>query len=101
MTIIKIDPTNDNHPIESQSHRTEVWIDGYIEVPKNLESAAWDSGGYCNLDIQGGVLVGITPAERPEPEIPAMTVQEAALDMMSNIDYRLGLLELAREEVTV
>lgn len=74
MTIIKIEPLESGiHPIESQSHRRTCWLDGYIEVPPQLESAVWSSGGWCDLTIEDGKLVGITPTERPpetviEPE---------------------------------
>lgn len=69
MTIIQITsmPTG-QHPIESQSDRTSCWLEGYIEVPSHLESAVWDTLGWCDLQIEDGVLVGITPTERPEPE---------------------------------
>lgn len=69
MTIIKVDPLSDGqHPIESQSGRTECWLDGYISVPENLEAKAWKTRGWCELDIQNGVLVDIIPTARPEPE---------------------------------
>ena len=81
MTITKIS-NNDTgqHELQSQSGRTECWLDGWIAVPDHLEAMAWETLGWCDLDIQDGVLVGITPTERPEPEpapeIPDMTAQE-------------------------
>lgn len=86
MTIIKIEPLESGQrPIESQSGRTECWMDGYIAVPEHLEDKAWETLGWCDLDIQDGVLVGITPTERPEPEpepTPAPSYEErmAALE---------------------
>lgn len=68
MTIIEIEDHDGFHDIQSQSHRRTVWLSGYIAVPPALESAAWATGGYCNLTIEDGVLTGITPTERPEPE---------------------------------
>lgn len=71
MTIIKKIPDwNGWHDIEEQSHRKNCWIDGYIAVPASLEKLAWDSGGWCDLEIQDGVLVGITPTEKPIPSDP-------------------------------
>ena len=58
-----------------------------IAVPPELERAAWDCVGYCDLDIQDGKLVGLTPRElppRPEPEPQTPSAEE-----------RLGLLEEA------
>ena len=79
MTIIEIEAREDGgHGIQSQSHRTECWLDGWIAVPQELEEAARACQGYCTLDIQEGVLVGLTPGEiptPPEPE-PTPTVEE-------------------------
>ena len=72
LTIIEIKAREDGgHGLQSQSHRTECWLEGWIAVPPLLEQAAWDCVGYCDLDIQEGKLVGLTPRERPpkpEPE---------------------------------
>lgn len=88
MTIIKTTPREDNfHDIQSQSHRRAPWLPGYIEVPPHLESAAWASCGYCDLTIEDGVLVAITPTEPPTPEpepIPAPTPSE---QMRADIDF--------------
>ena len=55
MTIIEIEAREDGgHGIQSQSHRTECWLDGWIAVPQELEEAAWACQGYCTLDIQEG-----------------------------------------------
>ena len=68
MTIIEIEDHDGFREIQSQSHRRTVWLPGYIAVPPNLETEAWATGGYCDLTIEDGVLTGITPTERPEPE---------------------------------
>ena len=69
LTIIKIEAnSNGCHSLQSQSDRTECWEDGWIAVPEELVAQAWACSGYCTLDIQNGVLVGLTPTERPEPE---------------------------------
>ena len=85
MTIIKINPLETGqHPIQSQSGRRACWLEGYIEVPAHLHDAVWATYGWCDLQIEEGALVGITPTERPpEPE-----PEPSPLD-------RLGLLEEA------
>ena len=66
MTIIKIQANENNrHLLESQSHRTECWIDGYIKVPQELEKKAWDCLGYCDLVIENCILINILPKEIP------------------------------------
>ena len=66
MTIIQIDPLETGqHPIQSQSGRRACWLDGYIEVPSHLHDAVWATYGWCDLQIEEGKLVGVTPTERP------------------------------------
>lgn len=88
LTIIEIKDREDGgHGLQSQSHRTECWLEGWLAVPPELEQTAWDCAGYCDLDIQDGKLVGLTPRERPpkpEPEPQPPSAEE-----------RLGLLEEA------
>ena len=83
MYIIAIEPLENNlHVIESQSHRTAVWMDGYIEVPSDLVEEVTATGGYCDLTIEDGVLVGVTPTEKPaepEPEPTAEDILNAML----------------------
>ena len=78
LTIIEIKAREDGgHGLQSQSHRTECWLEGWIAVPPELEQTAWDCAGYCDLDIQDGKRVGLTPREqppKPEPE-PDLTPQ--------------------------
>ena len=63
MTIIQIDPLETGqHPIQSQSGRSACWLDDYIEVPAHLHDAVWATYGWCDLQIEGDKLVGITPA---------------------------------------
>ena len=69
MLIIQVEPlSSGQHCLERQSHRTSCWLDGWIEVPAHLESAVWDTLGWCDLTIENGKLTSITPIERPEPE---------------------------------
>lgn len=50
MTIIEIGAREDGgHGLQSQSHRTECWMEGWIAVPPQLEKTAWDCCGYCDL----------------------------------------------------
>lgn len=85
MTIIEINAREDgSRNIQSRDGAARVWEDGYIEVPVHLEAAVWATYGWCDLQIEEGALVGITPTERPpEPE-----PEPSPLD-------RLGLLEEA------
>lgn len=69
MTIVRISSDFGMHEYESQSRRTENWMGAeWLEVPESLVSSLYACGGYCDLQIEDGVLVGITPTERPEPE---------------------------------
>ena len=69
MTIIeKNKGSNGAHGLQSQSDRTECWLDGWIAVPDHLEDKAWETRGWCDLDIRDGVLVDIIQTTRPEPE---------------------------------
>ena len=86
MTVIKISKNDTGmHEMQSQSGRTECWLDGYIAVPEVLETKAWETLGWCELVIQDGVLVDIIPTTRPAPEpepTPAPSYEErlAALE---------------------
>lgn len=85
MTIIEIEAVaGAAHGLQSQSHRKECWLDGWIEVPEELTETAWASGGYCHLTIEDGVLIGITKTERPPAPIPKPTQAE---QMRADVDY--------------
>ena len=90
MTIIKIEPLESGQrPIQSQSHRKEVWLEGYVEVPAHLEGAAWESLGWCELELQDGRLVGLTPLPRPAAE-PSREERISALkDELAATDYQI------------
>ena len=90
MTIIKIEPLESGQrPIQSQSHRKEVWLEGYIEVPAHLEGAAWESLGWCELEIQEGRLVGLTALPKPVVE-PSREERIAGLkDELEATDYQI------------
>lgn len=86
LTIIELSAREDGgHGLQSQSHRTECWLEGWVAVPPTLEQAAWDCGGYCELELDGdGALVGLTPKERPaEPEAGPTEAEQLRAD----VDY--------------
>lgn len=84
-TIIKIFPLKDGaHEIESQSHRTANWMGPeWVEVPPELLEAVND--GWCDLTIEGGVLVGATPKERP-PEPHRYTYLELTQQNITDLE---------------
>lgn len=84
--IVKIEGYNGFHEYESQSHRTSNWMgDGWIEVPDAFVPTLYDCEGYCDLQIEDGVLTGITPTERPElepePYVPTLEERITALEL--------------------
>ena len=67
LTIIEIAAREDGgHGLESQSHRTECWMEGWIAVPEELVDTAWACRGYCD-----------SPASRPRirPRCPSPSPQ--------------------------
>ena len=98
MTIIQITPSeNGQHTIQSQSGRVSCWLPGYIEVPAHLESVVWATLGWCDLDIQDGVLVGVTPTERPEPESTPVVPTEMELAQQDITDLQLNDIEQGQQ----
>ena len=77
LTIIEVAAREDGgHGLQSQSHRTECWLEGWVAVPPELEETVWACRGYCDLEIQDGVLTGVTPGEPPAPPEPGPTQEE-------------------------
>lgn len=72
------------HGLQSQSHRTECWLEGWIAVPEHLIEAAWASGGYCDLTVEVGVLTGLTPTLRPAQPEPEPTAEER---LRADVDF--------------
>lgn len=65
MLIIAIEATADGqHYFESQSHRKECWMEGYVAVPPERESEVMDCIGYGDLTVEDGKFVDFVP--RPE-----------------------------------
>lgn len=63
--IIKIEAeASGQHLYQSQSHRQECWLDGYVAVPAHLENAVIACSGYCDIEMSNSILKNIIP--RPE-----------------------------------
>lgn len=93
MVIIKIKAdSNGWHQMQSQSHRKECWLEGFIAVPSELEETAFECDGYCDLVIQGGILKGITPRpeRRPQAEEPITAEQRLAALEAAMLEMALG-----------
>ncbi len=77
LTILKIeaDP-NGHHSVESQSHRTECWLEGWVAVPDSLVEKVMGCGGCCDLVMEGGVLIDIVKKEKPVSPPPPPTAEE-------------------------
>ena len=108
MTIIQIEPLESGqHPIQSQSGRRACWLDGYIEVPAHLHDAVWATYGWCDLKIEEGKLVGITPTERPpgpepEPEPSPLDRLEALEEALAQTDETaIALFESQAEQASI
>lgn len=87
MTIIEINARPDGgHGLQSQSGRTACWLEGWVEVPANLEAQVWATVGYCDLQIEDGKLMGITPTEKPELEPVTPTPTELE-QLRADVDY--------------
>ena len=92
LTIIEIAAREDGgHGLESQSHRTECWMEGGIAVPEELVDTAWACRGYCDLTIEDGVLTGITPKDPPPLPEPEPTAEERLNDIEEAIQRGLSL----------
>lgn len=85
LTIIekKADETG-RHGLQSQSHRTQCWLEGWLAVPEELAQLAWESGGYCDLTVKKGVLTGLTPTEKPAQSEPEPTETER---LRADVDF--------------
>ena len=95
LTIIEIAAREDGgHGVQSQSGRKECWMEGWIAVPKELEQKAWGCSGYCELNIQDGVLVDIIPGEVPEfPHVP--TEEEKLQAQVASLEGQLTDTQMA------
>lgn len=91
LTIMELTAREDGgHALQSQSHRTESWLEGWVAVPKELETAVWDCGGYCTPELnEAGELVGLTPTERPVSKEDTPTETER---LRADVDYLAALV---------
>lgn len=65
MVIIQIEAQLDGqHYVESQSHRTQCWEDGYVTVPSEHENNVISCLGYGDLTVEDGKFIDFIP--RPE-----------------------------------
>ncbi len=110
--------TYDHHPNRTSGNRTApdpeperaaraCWLEGYIEVPAHLEAAVWATYGWCDLQIEEGVLVGITPTKRPpepepEPEPSPLDRLEALEEALAQTDETaIALFESQAEQASI
>lgn len=78
---------------EEQSHRLypQNWNGkGWLPVPPRLEPRARAYCPYCELVIEDGTLVGITPTEWPTPDLESIKAERIA---QSKTDLDIYLLE--------
>lgn len=93
--IIQIDPMEGTsyHPVQSQSHREECWLEGYLALPEQLVEKAVSCGGNCELVIEDGALVDLVPI--PVEAVPEEPSPEGDTEaMLVDHELRLTLLEL-------
>lgn len=96
LTIIEAEARADgSHGLQSQSGRTECWMEGWLAVPEELEEAVWACGGYCVLEVQEGVLTGITPVERPAMPEPEPTEAELLRAELESVVHQLEDTQMA------
>ena len=83
LTIIELAQRADGgHGLQSQSHRTQCWLEGWVAVPPDLEEQVWACRGYCDLVLTDGALTGLTPREPPAPESePPTEVEQLRADV--------------------
>ncbi|MCM1230069.1 MAG: toxin-antitoxin system toxin subunit [Ruminococcus flavefaciens] len=98
LTIIEIAAREDGcHGMQSQSGRTECWMEGWIAVPAEMCDAIWETKGYCELDIQDGVLVGFTPIAMPAALTDDLPVEPTEVEKLAarvdELEARLAALE--------
>lgn len=95
MLIIAIEATESGqHYFESQSHRTKVWMEGYVAVPPERESEVVACIGYGDLTVNGGQFVDFVPHPEwiPEPEQPEPSTDSNVWDELDKA-YQEGYSE--------
>ena len=98
MTIIELtDRSDGGHGLQNQSGRTSCWLDGWVEVPAHLDSAVWKTLGWCDLQIEDGKLVGITPTKRPEPELEPTSIPIQEERLSAPEEAMLAMMEVSTD----
>ena len=93
LTIIELAPRPDGgHALQSQSHRTQCWLEGWVAVPDHLREAVWATGGYCDLTVEEGVLTAVTARERPREPEPEPTKTER---LRADLDFLAAMAGVA------
>ena len=78
---------------ETKAYKTLHYGDipeGWLEIPVRLEPRARAYCPYCELVIEDGALVDITPTERPAPDLESIKAERVA---QSKTDLETYLLE--------
>lgn len=93
MYIVKIEAdARGFHLFQSQSHREECWLDGYIEVPQELESVVIECKGYCDLVIENDILKNVIA--RPDL-IPIKETHPTEIEQLrADIDFLAVMTEV-------
>lgn len=78
---------------ETKAYKTLHYGDipeGWLEIPPRLEPRARAYCPYCELEIEDGALVGITPTEKPGADLESIKAERIA---QSKTDLDTYLLE--------
>lgn len=102
MNIIQKQPNPSGAYPPIQSWSEAVPPDGYYQMADGVELSC---GGFGALTVEGGIVTAFTPdvgawetwkVEQPELG-PAMTLEEAILDKLTELEYRQDLISLGLE----
>lgn len=100
LTIVKITADEAGcHSVETQSHRTECWMEGWVAVPENLVEKVMSCCGCCDLVMDGEKLVDVVPHQQPD----AVTEPSEMERLRSDVDYLSMMtgVDLPNQEVIV
>lgn len=85
LTIMELKAGEDGgHGLQSQSHRVECWLEGWVAVPEELEEKVWGCGGYCEPVMEEGRLVDVIPGARPAAPEAEPTAEER---LRADVDF--------------
>lgn len=74
--------------------RQECWLEGFVPVPDHLVDAAFACKGFCELQMEDGVLVNLIPKDIPRQGTVEPTAEEDRDSLLVDVLYRVTLLEL-------